>query len=161
MNRFKLFLDVDGVLLGLDPQRPSRAALAAHACQFLAFALARCQVYWLTTHCRGNAAPALEHLVRHTPQSEREQVMTLAEKIRPTRFETFKTEALPVDDGGFAWMDDSPTRAELDWLRDRGWLDRWLWVDTREEPDDLLRAQEWLTARLAKAAGAAEAQGRS
>jgi hypothetical protein len=152
----KLYLDVDGVLLGVDSARPSRAALAAHACDFLSFALARCEVYWLTTHCRGSAAPVLEHLVRHTPQSERERLLDLAGQVRTTQFETFKTEGLPDDDGGFAWMDDSPTRAELDWLRARGWLDRWLWVDTREEPEDLLRAQDWLAQRLARAAKAAE-----
>ncbi len=150
----KLFLDIDGVLLGVDPNRSSRAALAAHACEFLEFALRHCSVYWLTTHCRGRSAPALQHLVTHTPQSERERVLGLAAKIKATRFETFKTEALPQehDDEPFVWLDDSPTGAELDWLRARGWLDRWLWVDTREEPDDLLRARAWLEERLALAA---------
>ncbi|MGC6487350.1 MAG: hypothetical protein ACON4Z_06875 [Planctomycetota bacterium] len=152
----KLFLDIDGVLLGVDPHRSSRAALAPHACEFLEFALSRCSVHWLTTHCRGRAAPAVQHLVRHTPQSERERVLGLAGKIRPTRFETFKTEALPRDQDAepFVWLDDSPTGAELDWLRARGWLDRWLWIDTREEPDDLLRARRWLEERLERAAGA-------
>jgi len=152
----KLFLDIDGVLLGGDPQRPSRAALAEHACEFLELATKRCSVYWLTTHCRGRAAPALQHLVRHTPQSERERVLELAGKIKPTCFETFKTEALPQDPDGepFVWLDDGPTGVELDWLRARGWLERWLWVDTREEPEDLLRAKRWLEERLDRAAEA-------
>ena len=80
----------------------------------------------------------------------------LREIIRPSDDALSLLAELPDDDGGFAWMDDSPTRAELDWLRARGWLDRWLWVDTREEPEDLLRAQDWLAQRLARAAKAAE-----
>ena len=148
----KLFIDVDGVLLGLDEGRANRAALARHACDFLEAALKRCEVFWLTTHCRGSAGPVMQHLMRHTPQSERERLLTLAGKVRPTRFETFKTEALPKAEEPFLWMDDSPTGAELDWLRARGWLDRWLWVDTREEPEDLLRAARWLDERLERSA---------
>ena len=81
-------------------------------------------------------------------------MLGLAAKIRQTRFETFKTEALPQDEEMFLWIDDSPTGAELDWLRARGWLERWLWVDTREEPEDLLRAKRWLEERLELAAEA-------
>ncbi len=154
MQPVKLFLDIDGVLLGKDRARPSRAALAEHAVEFLEFALANFQVFWLTPHCRGSAGPAVQHLLRHTPQSERERVLGLAAKIRQTRFETFKTEALPQDEEMFLWIDDSPTGAELDWLRARGWLERWLWVDTREESEDLLRAKRWLEERLELAAEA-------
>ena len=150
----KVFLDIDGVLLGLDANRPSRAALARHACEFLEFALERCQVYWLTEHCQGRAATAVDHIVRHTPQSDRERLLGLVTKVRVTRFETFKTEALPQDEELFAWIDDSPTGAELDWLRARGWLERWLWIDTREEPEDLQRAKRWLEERLELAAEA-------
>ena len=150
----KLFLDVDGVMLGLDDGRTRRAALARHACDFLEFALANCEVFWLTTHCRGSIAPVTRHLVQHAPQSERERLLGLISRVRPTRFETFKTEALPKEEEPFLWVDDSPTGAELDWLRARGWLDRWLWVDTRDEPEDLLRARRWLEERLQLAAGA-------
>ena len=53
----------------------------------------------------------------------------------------------------FVWLDDAPEPGELAMLRARGWLDRWLFVDTREEPDDLLRARQVLAKRLgAKAA---------
>ena len=97
---------------------------------------------------------AVDHIVRHTPQSDRERLLGLVTKVRVTRFETFKTEALPQDEEPFAWIDDSPTGAELDWLRARGWLERWLWIDTREEPEDLLRAKRWLEERLELAAEA-------
>ena len=149
----KVFLDIDGVLLGVDRQRPSRAALADHACDFLAFALRHCEVHWLTPHCRGDAKPAIDHLVRHTPMSERERVMSLAARIGVTDFEELRTEALPDDGDPFVWIDDAPTTAEMARLRERGLLDRWLWIDTREEPEDLLRARRWLADRVGASAG--------
>ncbi|MFN3244018.1 MAG: hypothetical protein ACE37K_21105 [Planctomycetota bacterium] len=149
----KVFLDIDGVLLGTDRTRASRAALADHAGDFLEFALRHCSVFWLSDLSRGGAAAALQHVVRHTPMSERERLMSLGSKVQATRFETHKVEALPQVDEPFVWLDDGPSGPELDWLRQRGWLDRWLWVDTREEPEDLLRAKRWLQQRLELAAG--------
>ena len=75
--------------------------------------------------------------------------MSLVSKVKATNFKTFKTEALPADEP-FVWLDDQPTQSELQHLRERGWLERWLWVDTREEPEDLLRAQSWLEAQLTR-----------
>jgi len=150
----KVFLDIDGVLLGTDRGRESRAALADHACDFLEFALRHCSVYWLSELSRGGAAPALQHVVRHTPMSERERVMSLGGKVRAATFERCRTEALPQQGEPFVWLDDGPSAAEMDWLRGHDCLDRWLWVDTREEPDDLLRAKRWLQQRLERGAGA-------
>ena len=57
--------------------------------------------------------------------------------VCPTRFTTLKTEALQ---GDFYWLEDSPLAAEIEWLRVRGLLSRWIHVDTRERPEDLLSA---------------------
>ncbi|MCU0862326.1 MAG: hypothetical protein MUC36_00920 [Planctomycetes bacterium] len=143
----KVFLDVDGVLLGTDRERPQRLLLADHALDFLAFALARAEVYWLTPHCRGDARAVVDHIVRHSKASDRERVMKLAPQVRATDYRGLRTEALPAD-GRFVWLDDAPEQGELAMLRGRGWLDRWLFVDTREEPEDLLRARQVLAQRL-------------
>ena len=143
----KIFLDVDGVLLGIDRERPQRLLLADHALDFLAFVLARAEVWWLTPHCRGDSRTVVDHIVRHSKASDRERVMKLAPQVRATDYRGLRTEALPVD-GRFVWLDDAPEQGELAMLRGRGWLDRWLFVDTREEPEDLLRAQQALTKRL-------------
>ena len=145
----KLFLDIDGVLLGIDHEKSHRAALADHALVFLEFALAHFEVYWLTTHCRGDAQPAIDHIIRHTKLSDRERLLDLVSQIRVSDYETFKTDGLPTDEP-FVWLDDAPTQSELQFLRERDWLDRWLWVDTREDPEDLIRARTWLEARLAR-----------
>ena len=151
----KVFLDVDGVLLGCDPARPQRLLLAPHALDLLSFVLARAEVHWLAPQCRGDARTVVDHLVRHSHASERERLLTLAARVRATDHRGLRTEALPAD-GRFVWLDDGPEQGELAVLRARGWLDRWLYVDTREEPDDLLRAQRVLATRLgvAGAAGA-------
>jgi hypothetical protein len=149
----KVFLDIDGVLLGPDRTRPSRLALADHACDFLAFALQHADLHWLTPHCRGDAAPAIQHLVRHAPASERERLLTLVARVRPTDFRTLRTEALPANGEPFVWIDDAPNEPELAWLRSHGLLDRWLWIDTHEEPEDLLRAQRWLAQKTGRAIG--------
>lgn len=149
----KVFLDVDGVLLGLDPDKPHRLRLADHALDLLAFVLARAEVHWLAPQCRGDARPVVEHLVHHCPASDRERLLTLVPRVRATDYRGLRTEALPAD-GRFVWLDDAPEQGELAMLRARGWLDRWLFVDTREEPDDLRRAMQVLAARLGgKAAG--------
>lgn len=151
----KIFLDVDGVLLGIDRERPQRLLLADHALDFLAFVLARAEVWWLTPHCRGDGRTVVDHIVRHSKASDRERVLKLAPQVRATDYRALRTEALPAD-GRFVWLDDAPEQGELAMLRSRGWLDRWLFVDTREEPEDLLRAQQALTKRLG---GRAQSQG--
>ena len=97
----KVFLDIDGVLLGADSARASRAALAPHACDFLEFVLPRSSVFWLSEQSRAGAGPALQHLVRHAPMSERERLLALGGKVKAARFETYKVEALPQEDEPF------------------------------------------------------------
>lgn len=149
----QVFLDIDGVLLGLDRERPQRLALADHALDFLTFLLARATVHWLSPGHR-EAKAAVDHLLAHTRQSDRERLLALAPRVRMASWRTLRTEALPSD-GRFLWLDDAPSPDELAALRQRSWLERWLWVDTREEPEDLLRAQRVLATRLPAPAGRA------
>jgi hypothetical protein len=137
-----LYIDVDGVLLGRTvPDRPA-VVIASHTREFLSFALSRFDCYWLTTHCQGDSRGVLTYLRKYVDPG----LEGLMSGIRPTRFDVMKTEALA---GDFVWLDDAPLGCELAWLRDRGLLDRWIDVDTRRRPDDLLRAMEVLTRRLA------------
>jgi hypothetical protein len=132
-----LYLDIDGVLLGkTDPASP-KIVLANHAQQFLDFALANFDCFWLTTHCKGDARPVLAYLRPYVP----DDLMLLLAKIKPTTFDVLKTDALV---GDFFWLDDSPLAIEITWLRERGLLDRWVQVDTRKRPNDLLAAMERL-----------------
>lgn len=137
LRLWSLYLDIDGVLLGkTDPASP-RIVLANHAQRFLDFALANFDCFWLTTHCKGDARPVLEYLRPFLP----DDVMPLLLRIKPTIFDVLKTDALV---GDFLWLDDSPLQIEVNFLRDRGLLNRWVQVDTRRRPDDLLAAPERL-----------------
>jgi hypothetical protein len=132
-----LYIDIDGVLLGKADPTSSHLALANHAHRFLTFALNRFDCYWLTTHCKGSSEPLLDHLRPFVP----DEMLPLLRRIKPTTFDVMKTEALQ---GDFFWIGDSPMASELEWLRRRGRLDRWIAVDTRKRPDDLLVAMERL-----------------
>ena len=145
-----LYLDIDGVLLGkADPASPE-VRLALHAEEVLVFALAHFDCFWLTTHCHGRTDEVLKYLAPYGSA----EFLALAEKVMPTRFRVMKTEALA---GDFLWLDDTPMQGELDWLAARGWLERWIRVDTRRRPEDLVRAwkelENWLGWREENAPG--------
>jgi hypothetical protein len=129
-----LYLDIDGVLLGKADIRSPEIRLALGAEDFLIFALARFDCFWLSTHCQGRTEGVLKYLAPYGPT----EFMALAAKVKPTSFQAMKTEAL---EGDFLWLDDAPMQRELDWLSARGWLDRWIHVDTRHFPKDLRRVQ--------------------
>ena len=133
----RLYIDVDGVLLGKDKPGDIKMVLARHATEFMELALANFDCYWLTTHCDGEAQQVIRYL---RPYASRE-FLELIKPVKPTWFKTFKTEALR---GNFYWIDDSPTATELLWLRDEGFNNRWINVNTSKHPDDLLRAMEVL-----------------
>ena len=62
-----LYLDVDGVLLGKRDPASSTTTLACHAREFLEFATANFDLYWLTTHCDGTVEPVMRHLRPYCP----------------------------------------------------------------------------------------------
>jgi len=72
----KVFLDIDGVLLGADRDMSHRVGLADHALSFLEFAVSRFEVFWLAAQCRGDAGPAVAHLVRHAKLGNPEKALS-------------------------------------------------------------------------------------
>ena len=93
----------------------------------------------LTTHCASDAQTVLSYLARYA----QDDFIARLSPIKPTRFDVLKTEALG---GDFYWLDDSPLAVELADLRRRGMFDRWIEVNTRIRPDDLLFAIRELSA---------------
>jgi hypothetical protein len=132
----RIYLDVDGVLLG---DSGGNAVLARHASAFIEYILDRFDVYWLTTHCQGDADAVLTYLTPYTPPD----LIRKLEAVRPTRFQVMKTEALA---GDFYWLEDSPLAIEVSDLQRRGLGDRWIEVNTRLRRDDLLFAMKELQA---------------
>jgi hypothetical protein len=140
----RLFLDIDGVLLGKDDPKSSRVCLARHAETLLQLAVERFEPWWLTTHSDGTIEPILRHLRPYSPPA----VLDLARRIRPAVFKTLKTEALADAGHDFVWLDDAPLAVERQWLAKRGLSGNWIPVDTRRKPDDLARVFVLLGDRL-------------
>lgn len=135
MGMKRLYLEVDGVLL---IQSGQSRALAAHADEFIEFALGRFECFWCTRYHAGDTSRLLSDLRPHPSASLFEKLRS----VRPTSFAQLKTEAMS---GDFYWIDSSPIAGEISDLCRRGALDRWIEINTRLRSDDLLRAIDELT----------------
>jgi hypothetical protein len=99
----KLYLDVDGVLL---TTKNTRAADRAE--DLIDYALSNYDCYWLTTHCRdGNCDQVLSLLAQYFPND----VMGKLKKIKPTKWDTLKTEGIDLK-SNFYWLEDYVFEAE-------------------------------------------------
>lgn len=140
------FTDIDGVLLGLAPDRRT-PAVADGAHELLRFALDDFdELRWLTTHGReGRTEPVMQYLRQFVGDG----LMELAARVPAAQWTTMKTEAFEGEDD-FVWIDDQPLWSEREWLRVRGMEDRLIAVDTRRRPRDLLRALDVLRTRFGR-----------
>ncbi|UOQ74924.1 hypothetical protein [Hymenobacter cellulosilyticus] len=127
----KLYLDIDGVLL---TTKHTQAASGVE--EFVEFVTSSFECYWLTTHCKGSSASALRYLSRFLPPSTLEQ---LEHKVKPTDWDTLKTEAIDVQ-SNFYWLDDQPFQAEKAFLQANRAAHRLIVVDLKE-PDALVALQ--------------------
>ncbi|MCB2410813.1 hypothetical protein [Hymenobacter lucidus] len=130
----KLYLDIDGVLL-----------TAKHTCaapgvdEFVDFVTANFACYWLTTHCKGNSASALQYISRFL---EPATIDKLSESVRPTNWDALKTEAIDAA-ADFYWLEDQPFQAEIAQLQRWKRAERLLVVDLNR-PAELWRVQDVL-----------------
>lgn len=120
-----VYLDIDGVLLANDLNA------ARHVYEFLEVATQN-PTFWLTTHCKGDASTAIERLsLVFTPEQ-----MKLIQNIKPTNWETAKTEAIDFSQP-FLWFDDDCYSDELVELEKNGCVGNWVEVDLSKNPDQL------------------------
>jgi len=122
-----VYLDIDGVLLAND----LNAANFVH--EFLQKATApEYTTYWLTTHCKGDASTAVKRLSLVFPT----ETMTLLKDIKPTNWDTSKTEAIDFSKP-FLWFDDDLFHEEKQALIEHDCLDNWIGVDLSKDPEQL------------------------
>lgn len=88
--------------------------------------------YWLTTHCKGDSAPALRYLSGFLKPATVEK-LRLA--VRPTNWDTLKTEAIDLA-SDFYWLDDSPFQSEIAYLKANNVSNRLLVVNLNR-PNEL------------------------
>jgi len=82
-----LYLDINGEILTKDG-KPANYLL-----DFLKKATENYNCYWLTTHCKGDAKTAVDYLESRLP----DEAMNFIRKIKPTSWNTLKTEAINFD----------------------------------------------------------------
>lgn len=121
-----IYLDIDGVILANDKQP------ALHAKEFLSYFINRYPVYWLTTHCKGDADYTINHIHRYFDL----ETILLLKKIKPTNWSFSKTEAIDFSQP-FIWFDDQVFEFEKEQLRKHTCLSSWINVDLRENPNHL------------------------
>jgi len=131
----RIYLDIDGVLVGRpDPARPE-TGLAPFAAELLELCLDYFKPFWLSTHSRhGEIEPVLRVFQRYEDQS----VMALAAEVPSLKWNVLKTEAIDFS-APFLWIDDQLMAGELKALKKHKCLDRWLQVNTRKDPCALQR----------------------
>ncbi|KKS05037.1 hypothetical protein A2W45_01675 [Candidatus Curtissbacteria bacterium RIFCSPHIGHO2_12_41_11] len=121
-----IYLDIDGVILANDIQE------AKHSKEFIKYLTDNHNVYWLTTHCKGDA----EYTVNFVSRYFDPETIELLKKIKPTNWDTLKTEAIDFDKP-FLWFDDQLFDSEKDELDCRNLLDSWIEIDLSKNVDQL------------------------
>ncbi len=130
----KLYLDIDGVLL---TTKHTRAAPGVE--EFIDFAAAHFECYWLTTHCKGDSAPALRYLSQFLQQAT---IDKLKNSVQPTNWDTLKTEAIDMK-SDFYWLDDQPFQSEIAFLKTHDVNDK-LIITNLNRTDELKIFQSYL-----------------
>lgn len=96
-----IYLDINGVILQKNGQPTQNVD------KFLEYVINNHDVYWLTTHCKGDASTAVRYLQGKIP----DELIPLTERIKPTYWQTLKTEAIDFTKD-FLWYDDYIMEAE-------------------------------------------------
>jgi len=132
-----LYLDIDGVLIDAKNQK------AADGLEdFLLYITSRFHCFWLTTHCRGGVNASIKYLTQFLDTS----LLQLLQKVRPTNWDTLKTEAIDFSTP-FFWLDDQPFEAEKAILRKRAAMESLIVVDLKQA-DALQKVQKFLLSKL-------------
>lgn len=130
-----IYLDIDGVLLANEREA------ARHADLFIQTAINAYpdSTYWLTTHVWRN-----EHRVNQVLAPYlRPETVALLNKVRPTIWGDFKTDALDFSTD-FLWFDDDLWPEEKKVLEDNNALNKLVMVDLSEDPDKLFELAKYI-----------------
>ena len=103
-----IYLDIDGVILTKEGKPAKNLDL------LLEYITNNHDVYWLTTHCKGDAKYTVNYISRYF----KPKTIKYLNKIKPTTFNTLKTEAINFD-SDFLWLDDYLFDSEIQILKEK------------------------------------------
>lgn len=121
-----IYLDVNGVLLQRDLTPASGVTV------FLQRALRGNDVFWLTSHCKGNVTPVLAYLEKILPKGAFE----LARQIKPTNWDVLKTDGIDFSKM-FLWFDDNLFESERRVLAKHKCEDRVVLIDLNRDESQI------------------------
>lgn len=140
-----VYLDIDGVLLG----KKGKPAIGLNYFLKTLHKLGN-DIYWLTTHCNGDASTASKYVASHlkSPLSK-----IIVEQFKPTTWNV-KTQGINFDKP-FLWFDDKPLGwADKDTMKKYGVASSLVIVDLEKNPFALVFIASKLRKILKKAAQA-------
>jgi hypothetical protein len=119
---------VNGVLLkrNLEPAKGLK--------EFLEYVTKNHDVFWLTTHCKGDTEHVMHYLKRHLPTD----VFELTKTIKPTDWDVLKTDGIDFNKD-FRWLDDNLMESEKKVLIQNNSLEKQVFVDLERNPDQLMK----------------------
>jgi hypothetical protein len=118
-NRIKAYIDIDGVLLRDGRNGPELIPRFSRVIRFL---LANFDCFWLTTHVR-HGSGSMGAAAKLAPYLRKARIdLALLDGIKPTEWETLKTEAIDFR-APFIWLDDDPLPSERRALQEIGYAD--------------------------------------
>ena len=123
-----IYLDIDGVILANDYNK------ANYSDEFIRHLVSKYPVYWLTTHCKGDAVFTIRFLERFFD----EETIKIMKNILPTNWDTLKTEAIDFSKP-FLWFDDDLFAQEREILIQHNCLDSWVGVDLVKDENQLAK----------------------
>lgn len=126
-----IYLDIDGVIMANDKH------VANYAHEFIEHLVNKYPVYWLTTHCRGDAS----YTVNHLKMFFNSETMKLIERILPTNWDILKTDAIDFSQP-FLWFDDDLFSEEKEILKQHNCLDSWMGIDLANDENQLKKYLE-------------------
>lgn len=122
-----VYLDIDGVLLAND-LNPT-----LHVHEFLMKVKdSASEVYWLTTHCKGDATTAYKRLELVLEP----KTMELLKDVKATDWDAAKTDGIDFTKQ-FIWFDDDLFFDEKRVLEEHNALDNWIEVDLAKDENNL------------------------
>jgi len=126
-----IYLDIDGVILANDLRKSN------YADEFIKHLVNKYPVYWLTTHCKGDAMFTVRFLERFFDK----ETIEIMKNILPTNWDTLKTEAIDFSQP-FLWFDDDLFNEERKVLIENNCLDSWVEIDLAKDEYQLKKYLE-------------------
>jgi len=121
-----VYLDIDGVILANDLNP------ANYAREFLKLVINHYPTYWLTTHCKGDAATAVKRLA----EVFEPEMIPLLNKVQATDWDAAKTDGIDFS-RPFLWFDDDLFLEEKVVLQRYDVLDNFIKVDLFKDENQL------------------------